>query len=103
MDSTLSLVPFGVSSVCVLRNLFLPIVTSGLLIMDLFKAFDSVNHGLLLQIHKRSDPLLNCFSKYLIGRTQCVSVNKYKSAPLIGKMGVPQGSIPRPILFSIHK
>ena len=64
--------------------------------VDLAKAFDSVNLGLLLQSlqHKGfSDTVFKWFANYLTGRTQCVSINSHNSASLEVKSGVPQGSI----------
>ncbi len=61
-----------------------------------------MNHDLLLQRLKCvgfSDIVLKWFSNYLTGRTRCVSIDNYVSAPLIVKTGVPQGSILGPILF----
>ena len=74
------------------------------LFVDLSKAFDSVDHALLLQrlgcigLGKMA---LSWFKNYLSERTQCVSVEDYTSAALTINKGVPQGSILAPVLFSI--
>ncbi len=73
--------------------------------MDLSKAFDSVNHELLL--NKLSSAgfrpgTLKWFRNHLVDRTQCVHVEDLKSDFLDISKGVPQGSILGPILFSIY-
>lgn len=73
------------------------------LFVDLSKAFDSVDHELLL---KRlinigiGNTAINCFN-YLTERTQCVSIDGLKSDFSEISKGVPQGSILAPFLFSI--
>ena len=66
---------------------------------DLSKAFDSVDHGVLL--NKLGwygiDP--SWFASYLSGRSQVVRGGS--ATPLSVTHGVPQGSIAGPILFSI--
>ena len=70
---------------------------------DFSKAFDSVNHDLIL--HKRKvfysidGRLLKFLSNYLSGRKQCVTIENYKSSQKNVLSGVPQGSILGPILF----
>lgn len=46
--------------------------------------------------------MLSWFSNYLSGRTQCVALDNCTSSLLEVKMGVPQGSVLGPILFSIY-
>lgn len=75
------------------------------LFIDLSKAFDTVCHDLLLERLKSigfSPSVIKWFSNYLSGRTQCVTVGNCSSSSLEVKMGVPQGSILGPILFSIY-
>ena len=70
---------------------------------DFAKAFDSVNHDLILQKLKHNfgvDGLLLQFLKnYLQDRKQQVVINCSLSNPLSVHSGVPQGSILGPLLF----
>jgi hypothetical protein len=75
------------------------------LFIDLSKAFDTVDHHLLLQRLQSigfSTTVLSWFTNYLSGRTQCVALDNCTSSLLEVKMGVPQGSVLGPILFSIY-
>ena len=76
----------------------------GAIFIDLTKAFDLVNHYLLLDklydIGLSRQALL-WFNSYLHNRRQCVSFNSVNSDFLVVEKGVPQGSILGPLLFSI--
>ena len=73
--------------------------------MDLSKAFDTINHEILLsKLNKYgvSNIELNWFSNYLANRFQYVSYNNYDSSLKQITTGVPQGSILGPLLFIIY-
>lgn len=73
--------------------------------MDLSKAFDTLNHNILLEkLHRYGihDSELSWFSNYLCNRTQYVEIEGYQSETLLIKTGVPQGSILGPLLFLIY-
>ena len=77
----------------------------GAIFLDLKKAFDTVNHQVL--IHKMSyfnfSPCaIDWMSSYLSDRVQCVRVSGETSPPLRNELGVPQGSILGPVLFSLY-
>ena len=66
----------------------------GLLLVDLCKALDLVDHNILikkLKLYKCSSVALNWFESYLRNRKQFVVINGTKSNPLNIKSGVPQG------------
>ena len=68
--------------------------------VDFRKAFDLVDHKILLNKLKGYKCDENCLSwveSYLSYRTQRVSLNKNISTPARVKCGVPQGSILDPL------
>ena len=76
----------------------------GMVCIDLQKAFDTVDHPILLDKLRAigvSSSALNWFNSYLSCRQQCVDVDGIKSGFMDVTCGVQQGSILVPILFSI--
>ena len=72
----------------------------GLVLLDLQKAFDCVDHGILLdKLGKMGVGSVDWFRSYLSGRRQCVLVDGVTSDFGEVDCGVPQGSILGPILF----
>ena len=81
----------------------LKLFTCGIFI-DLKKAFDTVNHAILLQKldHYGFRGIINnWFSSYLLGRSQVTKVDTYLSSKSQISFGVPQGSVLGPLLFLI--
>ena len=75
---------------------------TGVVMIDLRKAFDVVDHKLLLkklQIYGLNSNSLKWFESHLSGRYQKVCVDGKLSEPLSIQSGVPQGSILGPALF----
>ena len=73
--------------------------------LDLSKAFDSIDHRKLLTKLKAlglSLGALEWFKSYLTGRTQQVKIGSVVSEPGHITHGVPQGSILGPALFNIY-
>ena len=78
---------------------------SGAILMDLSKAFDTINHELLLaKLHAYgfSEQALLILSSYLSNRKQHVKINNTFSSWTDLIQGIPQGSVLRPLLFSIY-
>ena len=70
--------------------------------MDYSRAFDTVNHQILLRKLERYGVRGNCLSliaSYLRDRSQSVCINGKFSNNLITNISVPQGSVVGPLLF----
>ncbi|PFX13381.1 RNA-directed DNA polymerase from mobile element jockey [Stylophora pistillata] len=78
---------------------------TGAVFIDVKKAFDTLDQHILLN-KLQSDGICNStliwFSRYLLGRSQCVEVDKALSSPLDRASSVPQGSILGPLLFIFY-
>ena len=78
-------------------------VLSHVVYFDFAKAFDSVNHDILLQklkdLYNIDGTLLKFLSNYLSNRNQKVVIGSESSSVLKVNSGVPQGSILGPLLF----
>ena len=78
---------------------------TGMVMIDLQKAFDSANHSLLsdkLQALGLNNVSNSWFDSYLTDRTQKVDINGTFSKPRMVPCGVPQGSILGPLLFLVY-
>ena len=78
---------------------------TALVLLDLSKAFDSINHHRLL--HKlanvgASPATVQWFKSYLSDRFQSTRINSALSDPLPITHGVPQGATLSPLLFCIY-
>uniref|UniRef100_A0A3P8TK54 Reverse transcriptase domain-containing protein n=1 Tax=Amphiprion percula TaxID=161767 RepID=A0A3P8TK54_AMPPE len=77
----------------------------GAVFLDLRKAFDTVNHKVLINklsqfcLHENT---INGIQSYLCDRQQCVTVNNETSPLQVCSIGVPQGSILGPLLFTLY-
>jgi len=74
--------------------------------LDLSAAFDTIDHELLAhRLKKRfgiSGVALSWITSYLKDRSQYVKVGEEKSARTVCEVGVPQGSVLGPLLFSAY-
>ena len=72
--------------------------------LDLSKAFDIIDHGLLmkkLEIYGIRSNVLHWISSYLSDRSKCVSIDGVLSNPEKIICGVPQGSVLGRLFFYI--
>ena len=77
----------------------------GAVLMDLSKAFDTINHELLiakLHAYGFDNKSLRLLHSYLTSRWQRTKVNNFFSTWAELLQGVPQGSILGPLLFNIY-
>lgn len=79
-------------------------LSTGLILFDIEKAFDSVWHaGLVYKLVKFNYPtyICKCIESFLSNRSFGVSIDGISSNPKPIAAGVPQGSILSPLLYSI--
>ena len=80
-------------------------MANGVLFLDLKKAFDTVDHVILLKklnYYGVDDRALAWFRSYLEDRQQVCYVNEVTSSMASITCGVPQGSILGPLLFLVY-
>ena len=73
--------------------------------LDIKKAFDTFDHGILLQkleYYDIREEELKLFCSYLHNRRQCCIVSSHQSSFQTVRCGVPQESILGPLLFIIY-
>ena len=78
---------------------------TGMILIDLQKAFDTIDHGILLQKMEYlgfSTATIKWFESYLANRIFKVNVGDEYSSPGDLLCGVPQGSILGPLLFLLY-
>ena len=78
---------------------------TGMVILDLQKAFDTVNHKILLEKLRAmgvGEIAVQWFNSYLSGRQQLVSIADINLDFRNVLCGVPQGSILGPLLFLVY-
>ena len=75
----------------------------GMVLIDLQKAFDTVDHGILCsKLQAIGVTSVSWFQSYLSDRQQCVEIDGVRSDFLNVSCGVPQGSILGPQLFLLY-
>ena len=78
---------------------------SSVLFLDLKKAFDTVNHDILiekLKLYGFQKQSLSWFKSYLKDRKQFCKINQTQSSIRNVRCGIPQGSTLGPLLFFIY-
>ena len=73
--------------------------------LDFAKAFNTVNHKILLDklyYYGIRGNTINWLKSYLSNKKQCVQIGNELSDPLPIKCGVPQGSVLGPLFFLLY-
>ena len=79
--------------------------TTGIVFLDVTKAFDSVNHKILLRkmvFYGFGTNVVKWFASYLADRTAFVQVGAHTADYSGPEIGVPQGSILGPLLYNVY-
>lgn len=79
--------------------------TTALVLLDYSKAFDTLNHELLLTILKYvgfSESAISLLQSFITDRYQYVSLGQHESGMASVTTGVPQGSVLGPLLFCVY-
>ena len=75
-------------------------------LLDLSAAFDTIDHGILLNRLQTSfgmgGTVIDWFKSYLSGRQQWVKVEQFLSDVDVLNFGVPQGSVLGPVLYTMY-
>jgi hypothetical protein len=94
---------FNSSRACLIGQMLMkPKKQLHVIYLDLSKAFDMVNHSILIAKLGQlgfPTPFLDFFRSYLSGRSQTVSIEGCCSDSYSVEKGVPQGSVLGPLLF----
>ena len=80
-------------------------LTTCCVFLDLAKAFDTVNHNILiakLSLYGIRGIPLQLIRSYLTNQMLYVNLSGYNSNSLVVKFGVPQGSELEPLLFMVY-
>ncbi|CAB4022194.1 Hypothetical predicted protein, partial [Paramuricea clavata] len=88
----------------ILKNMDMKQV-SVVVLLDMSKAFDSIRHDLMLSKLRKvgaGDSAITWFESYLSRRTQTVKIQDTLSTSLPLSVGVPQGFILGPLLFTVY-
>ena len=79
---------------------------TGLIFLNLTKAFDAVDHSILLyrlEHYKIREIVKNFFGSFLTKRNQYLAINNTNSSLKFIDIGIPQGSILEPLLFLLYE